>query len=504
MFAPRIADLRHEDLAGLRWAGYVRESTRGQADRYGPGMQRTDHRRYAERYGLVSTDLEYLDLVSGKDAAPRMQFQTMLRDAEARRFDVLLCYDTSRFARNPADHYLYLQRLAALGISVVFCAENLIAGNTDTYEIQGMKAVTDAAYLQRLSRNVSLGLRQKWERFSDPGGQPPLGFARVGDYKLLAPVEGPELETVRRAFGLYASGVESDASIGAKLGLSEFRIEEILQNPLYAGRVIRHKGRPDEEARPARFEAPIDPALFADVQHLRVQRRTRHHAGGGEAGRRPYPLVGLLACVDCGSHYHGDAANKTRRLRHVRRPACAESLTCRADIVEEQVAAVLDELRLSDADIETVLGLIELTVPVEVPPQRDTTVEREELQRRLAAGELDINAFSRAWRRLEEPIPLSRKQATAEQLQRARPAHRLRRPVARRGGTGRSQGTGGSGDLRQDRVERPRCGSDPPTGRARVAARNGGQEGPPTWEWSGREDSTRRIPNAASSCRKPW
>lgn len=419
MLASPIADLRHEDLAGLRWAGYVRESTRGQGDRYGPDIQRAEQRRYAERYSLRSIDLEYIDLLSGKDAELRVAFQAMLRDAAAERFDVLLCYDSSRFARNPADHYLYLQRLGVLGISVVFVADNLIAGNTDTYEIQGMKAVTDAAYVKRLSRNVSLGLKQKWERFSDPGGHPPLGFARVGECKLLEPVDGPELETVRRAFALYASGVESDASIAAAVGISEFRVEEILQNPLYAGRAIRHKGRPDEEERPARFLAPVDAELFRRVQELRAQRRTRHHAGGGESGRRPYPLVGLLSCANCGSHYHGDAANKTRRLRHVRRPACSGSLTYRADIVEEQVADLLDELRLSHADVEMVLGLIELNVPVDVEPEPDLSAEREELQLRLAAGAISLDAFTRQWRALDRPIRLNRRQATADQLKRA-------------------------------------------------------------------------------------
>ena len=37
MSLARAIDLRPEDLAGRTWAGYVRESTRGQADRYGPG-----------------------------------------------------------------------------------------------------------------------------------------------------------------------------------------------------------------------------------------------------------------------------------------------------------------------------------------------------------------------------------------------------------------------------------------------------------------------------------
>lgn len=324
MLATRPADLSPADLAGRRWAGYIRESTRGQADRYGPAIQRGEQERWAERHGLVPTGREYTDLVSGKDTIRRTDFRRMLADAEAGAFDVLLCYDTSRFARNIADAWRYRERLEAAGVVVVFCADGLIAGNADTYELEGLKTVSDAGYLRRLSRNVGRGYQTKWEQFNDPGGRPPLGFARAGERQLLTPVEGPELQRVRRAFALYASGVHSDASIAAELDLSEFHVEELLQNPLYAGRAVRHRGKPTEEERPASFAAPVDPVLFDRVQRMRAEKRTRHVAGGGGFARRPYPLIRLLHCAQCGSHYRGDACNGIRRVRHVSgRPAPA-------------------------------------------------------------------------------------------------------------------------------------------------------------------------------------
>jgi site-specific DNA recombinase len=205
MTLTRPIDLRPEDLAGRTWAAYIRESTRGQADRYGPDLQRVEQARYAERNGLVASGLEYIDLVSGKDTIRRSDFVRMTRDAEDGAFHVLLVYDTSRFARNIEDAYAYRRRLAAAGVTVVFCADGLIAGNVDTYELEGLKTVSDAAYIRRLSRNVARGYEQKWRLFNDPGGHPPLGFDRVGARQLLGPVEGPDLERVRRAFTLYAS-----------------------------------------------------------------------------------------------------------------------------------------------------------------------------------------------------------------------------------------------------------------------------------------------------------
>ena len=406
MSLARAIDLRPEDLAGRTWAGYIRESTRGQADRYGPEIQRTEQSRFAERHGLVATRQEYLDLVSGKDTLRRSDFARMVRDAEAGAFDVLLVYDTSRFARNIEDAYTYRRRLAAAGVTIVFCADNLIAGNVDTYELEGLKTVADAAYIRRLSRNVGRGYEQKWRIFSDPGGHAPLGFARTGERQLLEPVEGPDLGLVRRAFDLYASGRWSDTTLADELGLTEAGLAEILVNPLYAGRAIRHKGRPDEEERPARFAAPVEPALFDRVQAIRAERRTRHP--GMTMLRRSYPLVRLMRCVHCESTFHGDAGNGYRRIRHARRPACGPSATYRAERYEEQIAALFQRVTLDESDLRQVLGAMRSqAVPPAEPDPSELVIARERLQRQLNGGEITIETFSRAWRGLERPRRLT-------------------------------------------------------------------------------------------------
>ena len=421
MSLARAVDLRPEDLAGRTWAGYVRESTRGQADRYGPEIQRTEQARFAERFGLVATGREYLDLVSGKDTLRRSDFGRMVADAEAGAFGVLLVYDTSRFARNVADAWLYRDRLARAGVALVFCADGLIAGNVDTYELEGLKTVADAAYIRRLSRNVGRGYEQKWRMFSDPGGHAPLGFARTGERRLLEPAEGQDLDLVRRAFELYAAGSWSDAALADELGLTEAGLAEILVNPLYAGRAVRHKGRPDEEERPARFPAPVDPALFDRVQAIRADRRTRH-PGMGER-RRPYPLVRLMRCAGCGSGYHGDATNGRRRIRHAARPACGPSATYRADRYEDQVARLMDRVRLTDDDVSQVLRAMRGVEAAPVPQDPDEVASaRDALQARLAAGSIGIEAFSRAWRHLDRPTRAVPEAPDELRLRRARRA----------------------------------------------------------------------------------
>jgi hypothetical protein len=306
---------------------------------------------------------------------------------------------------------------------IVFCADSIISGNVDTYELEGLKTVSDAAYIRRLSRNVARGYDQKWRMFADPGGHPPLGFARVGERQLLAPVEGPDLDRVRRAFELYASGAWSDTNLADELGMAEAGMTEILTNPLYAGRAIRHKGRPDQEEQPTRFAAPIDPALFERVASIRVGRRTAYSVGARSQARRSYPLVPFMHCLDCGSGYHGDANNGLRRIRHSRRPACSRFATYRADRYEEQLAARFDGLRFEEADVEQVLAAMRQTQkPAPAPDPDELAAARADLQARLAAGSISIEAFSREWRRLDRPVSV---QATAPDEVRLRKARKV-------------------------------------------------------------------------------
>ena len=48
-----------DDIGSLRAARWIRESTKGQYDRFGPASQREQQDRFIERYGLVDTRLTF-------------------------------------------------------------------------------------------------------------------------------------------------------------------------------------------------------------------------------------------------------------------------------------------------------------------------------------------------------------------------------------------------------------------------------------------------------------
>ena len=55
-----------DEIGGLRAARWIRESTAGQYDRYGPASQREQQDRFIERHGLVDTGLVYQVAHSGR------------------------------------------------------------------------------------------------------------------------------------------------------------------------------------------------------------------------------------------------------------------------------------------------------------------------------------------------------------------------------------------------------------------------------------------------------
>jgi site-specific DNA recombinase len=94
-----------------RAAAYVRESTEEQGQGFSPDAQREAIRRFAEENELDLVS-EYSDFHSGwKKADGRRHFQRLMADAAERRFDVVLVYHTSRFARNQAESRRYKQLL---------------------------------------------------------------------------------------------------------------------------------------------------------------------------------------------------------------------------------------------------------------------------------------------------------------------------------------------------------------------------------------------------------
>ena len=110
-----------DGLGGLRAARWIRESTEGQFDRYGPDAQRELQDRAAAWLGLVDTGLSWSAAESGSTVHRSVPMQRMLDAAREGRFDVLLVAYVARWQRNLRQTLNLLEEtLYPAGVAVYF------------------------------------------------------------------------------------------------------------------------------------------------------------------------------------------------------------------------------------------------------------------------------------------------------------------------------------------------------------------------------------------------
>jgi DNA invertase Pin-like site-specific DNA recombinase len=292
---PRSTD----QIAGLRVARWVRESTTGQYDNWGPDSQRELQDRTIERFGLVDTGLVWQSAASGRTVYQAPEFAAMTEAARAGRYDLLLVGYVSRFQRNLKQTLIAVDDLHAAGVAVLFCDERIISTDSDRWDDFVREAHEAESYSRKLGRRVSEGLAAKRRRLGEPGGQPPYGYIRSGRPPVLEPVPA-QIERVRAAFAAAAEGM-TDAQVAEATGLPFYTARGILTNPVYIGRL--------RDGTATRVPAVIDQLTWDRVQLARSRFSRRHP--GRPTTRRPYALS-MLHCAACGRHLIGQQA----RYRH--------------------------------------------------------------------------------------------------------------------------------------------------------------------------------------------
>jgi DNA invertase Pin-like site-specific DNA recombinase len=124
---------RLEDLRGLRAARWIRESTRGQYDTYGPEAQREQQDRAVERWQLLDTGIEWQIAHSGRTIGSTRQFREMVGRAGI-DYDILLVGYVSRFARDLRTAVNARHELHLAGAAILFCDERVLSSDEDEWE----------------------------------------------------------------------------------------------------------------------------------------------------------------------------------------------------------------------------------------------------------------------------------------------------------------------------------------------------------------------------------
>lgn len=327
--------------------GYVRMSTDKQED--SPARQRRDIEALAKRQGYrIKTWYEDHGL-TGTESLNRPEFQRLLKNTQAGKFEAILISEQSRMSREDIfDAMMHWKILRDAGVKIVTCQR----GELDFSNLGGViTAIVD----QYGARDESVKLAQRvvsGQRLKVMSGQRIGGivygydreiydhngklvrrvhfherFKRPQNWttKLVVTSEKEVVKAIRWAFRVYADG-ESLMQIAAEFNrrslttvyknrFSVSAVKGLLRNPAYAGilRVgtwsrskfcsVADEGMIEiDDAHPA----IVDRELFERVQDALVERKRNY------VPFRKYLLSGLIRCQHCDRILHG-VQRKRRR-----------------------------------------------------------------------------------------------------------------------------------------------------------------------------------------------
>jgi DNA invertase Pin-like site-specific DNA recombinase/ribosomal protein S25 len=307
-----------------RVAAYCRVST--EADDQLNSLE--NQKRYFEEY--IGRNLEwqfcglYVDEgISGTSVEKRAGFKQMIKDAEARKFDLLLTKEISRFARNTLDSIFYTRKLKELGVGVIFMNDNINTLDADSE----LRLTIMSSIAQEESRKTSDRVRWGQKRRMEQGfvfGASIFGY-HLKNGKLT--INEDEAKIVRLIYDLYLSGMGmhllykelENRGIPAPMGGMRWSIpsvRSILRNEKYSGTLKQKKTiTPDYLSHKSKINygeeayitvennhAPIiSKEIFDRVQTEIARRRTATLERSRYSSR--YPFSGKIECAHCKSKF---------------------------------------------------------------------------------------------------------------------------------------------------------------------------------------------------------
>lgn len=310
---------------------YCRISEDPEGEALGVARQEADCRALAEKQGLTVVEV-YPENDTGASTASRKksrpEYDRMLADARAGKFDVILAYSNSRLTRRPLEMeaLIELYNTYKVRISTVVSGEDDMA-TADGRLMARLKANIDAAEAERTAERVARKHLENAMAGKPVGGTRPFGW---DDDKVT--IRPTEAAAIRRAAEDVLAGV-SMRKIAAEWNDQGFvttlkgkpwtgaAVRQVLLSPRLAGlRVHRPKGTRwspvptvalGKDGRPVRgqWEPIIDTAMHRALVAKLVTTDTRSRIP--RRGARHYLATGLLRCGVCNGPMYGNKRGDT-------------------------------------------------------------------------------------------------------------------------------------------------------------------------------------------------
>ncbi|QNG47753.1 recombinase family protein [Sphingobium yanoikuyae] len=340
--------------------------------------------------------------ISGSSMILRPGIQSLVQDAQAGKFDIVLAEALDRVSRDQADVATLFKHLQFARVPLVTLAEGEIS------ELHvGLKGTMNALFLKDLAKKTHRGQRGRVEKGFSAG---PVGYGYRTVRRLssegelvrgecrIEPSEVPIVERIFREFAagkspraiardLNADGIPgpsgrpwSDTTIRGKRA----RGIGIINNEMYVGvRVWNHKhhlkdprtgravARTNPESEWVRVEVPqlriLSDQMWQAVKErqdaLAVEYKPQidgfHSAQASRMhmARRPaYLLSGLVECGVCGDKMGVVTKGRIGCLNHHRRHVCTNHRTIRRELLEQRALSGLAERLVSPDKVQAAVA----------------------------------------------------------------------------------------------------------------------------------------------------
>jgi DNA invertase Pin-like site-specific DNA recombinase len=329
-------------------------------------------REYAKRNGYKIIRKYVDEGISGQHASKRPDFMQMIDDSEAKEFQYVLIYDSSRFARNLVESLTYKKLLTDNGVRLISITEPNIEDDEMQLYFDAFAGASNEIYVRKLSKNVKRGHIDKCIR-GEQSGTPSFGYYK-DKYHDVYQVNEEEASIVRYMYDAilnnqtYFSIARTLADKGVKSrrgnSIDSRQVLRMLKNPAYKGYMNKTI---DEQTfyKKSDIEPIVSEDVFDQVQEIIMTRTAKYKKYDKPEEFRKHWLSGLLVCPYCqgGYNYNNRSGNRNPQFRcgNQTRGACHDGSSI---LVENVVKMVLDKLKVVYAGpLEPYLRNIKVPTP---------------------------------------------------------------------------------------------------------------------------------------------
>ena len=306
----------------MKIAAYARVSTEKESQVESFEKQIEFFNDFVKKNGYELYKLYADEGISGKQIKHRKQFQQMMLDAKAKKFDKVVVKDVSRFARNTVDLLQSVRELKSYGVQVDFLnnGEVMEGGSEFILTILGAMAQQESA---NMSKRVKFG-----KDITAQKGRVPnivFGYDKIPNERYTLKINEEEAKIVKEIFESYVyKGIGTtkiawdlnDRGIRTKKTKSKWvqtSIVRMLKNPIYTGRVTNKKSEVTDFITGTRKDLPEEEWIVVERPEMRIisdelfnraqeilEQRSSEFKLNSKREKTEYVFSTLIYCKHCG------------------------------------------------------------------------------------------------------------------------------------------------------------------------------------------------------------